>query len=366
MRFQNPRTSASLHGALHTPSCSESPGLTHPSLVSSVHAPLLVFPVAPCSARADLVNGCVLFHPASRPRPSALPPPLDPQPAFRLLANGTARVDGRLRARPSPPRIWDYFFRMHSQKQSFWVAVHERFCCLTADLSFHFRLIIPIYKVNSKAWDAAASSPPSAGSAIPERFDFMAGKRPPVGLACVCVRVSWQRGQPSGGAASRGSQAQKRFYSLLLEETDPWREGLPTVGERWAGARAPGFPPPLDQAAPEPGPQESSLARPPPPQEGASLGSPAGFPGDPRPPGTWACRGSGCSLPLGPSWDRYPPSQPPGHRAAVAASMLPLLWGPSGGASDWRSGPFTCRPPGTSLCPLWALDRAPLCLLALF
>ena len=43
---------------------------------------------------------------------------------------------------------------------------------------------------------------------------------------------------------------------------------------------------------PEPGPQESSLARPPPPQEGASLGSPAGFPGDPRLPGTWACRGT--------------------------------------------------------------------------
>ena len=218
--------------------------------------------MAPCSARADLVNGCVLFHPASRPRPSALPLPLDPKPAFRFLANGTARVDGRLRARPSPPRIWDYFFRMHSQKQNFWVAVHERFCCLMADLSFHFRLIIPIYKVNSKAWDAAASSPPSAGSAIPERFDFMAGKRPPVGLACVCVRLlaagtalGWGRvsGEPgskevlfSAPRGDRPSEGRSAHRGRALGRCQgPWVPASPGPGSQSQVPRKVAWPGPL-------------------------------------------------------------------------------------------------------------------------
>ena len=242
---------------------------------------------------------------------------------------------------------------MHSQKQNFWVAVHERFCCLMADLSFHFRLIIPIYKVNSKAWDAAASSPPSAGSAVPERFDFMAGKRPPVGLACVCVRLL-AAGTALGWGRVSGEPGSKEVLFSAPRGDRPLEGRSAHRGRALGRCQGPWVP-----ASPGPGSQSQVPKK-------------VAWPGPllPRKAHPWDhqldSQGTLGSLVPGPAEVLPPSGALLGPLPPEPASMLPLLWGPSGGTSDWRSGPFTCRPPGTSLCPLWALDRAPLCLLALF
>lgn len=127
---------------------------------------------------------------------------LAPKPGRSFLASGTAGVDERLRAPPCPC-VFGAVSLGYAPRSSFWVAVHEHFCCLMAPIRIHFKLIIPSYKVSSRAGDAAASSPPGAGLCFPECFDLMAGKRPPHGFSVrVHVRVfPGSGGQPSSGAA---------------------------------------------------------------------------------------------------------------------------------------------------------------------